>query len=640
MSHFYSDTVRGSAPWERTKISMEVFQQAKACWDSLDLFRRQRERLKNYVNGKQWEDRIEYNGRMIKESDWIKMQGNIPMVNNLLGKQVRTAIGVYRSQDKEPICIANDPEEQQLGDVMTVALQVNNRLNRMSEKNALAFREYCISGVTISKETFGYRDMERDAWTDIVSPSRAFWRCASADIDMKGLDMIGEIHDLPIGALCSRFAKNQREYRELTEEYKLARNREYINSVMRDLGMNSVKDLDFLVPKETGVCRVIEVWTREQKPRYRCYDPATEDIYRVELDDLDALKYENARRLEQGRSQGLSDEECKLIEYEWFVDNYWYYRYYTPTGKVLAQGETPYAHGSHPYNIKIYPMLDGEAHSLVESGVDQQRNINRLWITYDFIARTSAKGVLMIPEDSLGKYRPEDFAEQWIRPNGYIVYRPSKSGRIPEQISANSTNIGIAEMLNIQLKMIEDVTGINGAIQGKEAHAGTAAALYRQQEQNASTTILDLIESFNSFVRDAALKKVQNIQQFYQGRRMLNVVGRSGIVWYDQMKISNVKFDLAIVEGEKTPAARFWAQDVLLKMWEAGAITAEQMLESAKFPFSEELLQSMKSQRAQAEAGQVPQGLSPQLMGQLQNQTSPQFRGFMQSMSSPMPAAA
>ena len=66
----------------------------------------------------------------------------------------------------------------------------------------------------------------------------------------------------------------------------------------------------------------------------------------------------------------------------------------------------------------------------------------------DFIMNASAKGVLLIPEDCIPDgMTPADFAKEWVRFNGVITYVPSqKHTKVPEQISANSTNIGITEM--------------------------------------------------------------------------------------------------------------------------------------------------------------------------------------------------
>ena len=151
-----------------------------------------------------------------------------------------------------------------------------------------------------------------------------------------------------------------------------------------------------------------------------------------------------------------------------------------------------------------------------------------------------------------------------------VVYTPSKTGAVPKQVANNSTNIGIHEMLNLQLKFFEDISGVNGAIQGKPGYSGMSAALYNQQTQNATTSLLDILDSFQEFVRDASYKDVKNIQQFYDDRRVFNISGRPGAkAVYDPAKIRDVEFDLSIVPSQSTPAYRSMANDFLMQLFQA-----------------------------------------------------------------------
>lgn len=121
------------------------------------------------------------------------------------------------------------------------------------------------------------------------------------------------------------------------------------------------------------------------------------------------------------------------------------------------------------------------------------------------------------------------------------------------------------------------------------------------------------------FIREGATKDLKNIQQFYDTPRVFNIAGRnSTIVEYDPKKIRDVEFDLSIVESTATPTYRAMSNDILMKLFEMQAISVEQLLEHGEFPFADELLQSIKSQREQLEQGQVPDGISPELAQQAQ----------------------
>ena len=232
--------------------------------------------------------------------------------------------------------------------------------------------------------------------------------------------------------------------------------------------------------------------------------------------------------------------------------------------------------------------------------------------------RASAKGVLLIPEDCLPKgTSPEDFADTWSKFNGVILYKPStKYGAVPQQIASNSTNIGINELLNLQLKFFEDISGVNGALQGKPGYSGMSAALYSQQTDNATTSLIDLLDTFNEFTREAAYKDVKNIQQFYTRERIVSIAGAKSA---DPNLIQDVEFDLSIVPSTATPAYRAMANDFLMQIWGAGQISLQQLLQAGNFPFADELLQNLQSQQEQLQNGEMPQGLSPEIAAQVQN---------------------
>ena len=113
------------------------------------------------------------------------------------------------------------------------------------------------------------------------------------------------------------------------------------------------------------------------------------------------------------------------------------------------------------------------------------------------------------------------------------------------------------------------------------------------------------------------------MQQFYDSKRVFNIAGKSGAqIEYDPKKIRDVEFDLSITESPSTPAYRHLANDMLMQLYQSQAISVEQLLEHGDFPFADELLQSIKSQKEQLEQGKIPEGISPQLLQQAQQGTN------------------
>lgn len=630
------DTV-ASAKRYGDRRAFDILMEAQYYWNRMEDFRKDRERNKRYTYGFQWDDMICVDGKSMTEEEYIKSQGNVPLKNNLIRRLVRSVLGVYRSQSKEPTCTARDRDEQKLGETMSTILQCNMQLNRMPDVYARSMEEFLISGFIVHRKSYGWRNGKEDCWTDYVQPNNFFIDNNMRDFRGWDVSVLGEVHDISFGQLCEQFASSPQEYRELRDIYKWAARKDYIATYAERFGYSRLENYDFLFTSEPGRCRVIEIWRKEQKPRYRCHDYQNGDIFKIDEEDyVRVVLAENEERIRMAKEVGMPEEEVPLIKATWFVDDYWYFYYLSPFGDILREGETPYEHGSHPYVFKAYPFIDGEIHSFVADVIDQQRYTNRLITLYDWIMRASAKGVLMMPEDSLPDgVSIDDIAESWTEFNGVIVYRPSKSGKVPEQVANNSTNIGIAELLNMQLKFFEDISGVTGALQGKPGYSGESASHYNQQTENATKSLLDLLECFSCFVVDGAYKDVKNMQQFYDTKRVFNIAGRSGAqIEYDPKKIRDVEFDLSITESTSTPAYRHLANDMLMQLYQSQAISVEQLLEHGDFPFADELLQSIKSQKEQLAQGRVPDGLSPQLLQQAQQNANMeavnQLHGAMQ----------
>lgn len=618
--HASLDTVQQSKE-HGNRRAFDVLAEAQMYWNNMYRFREDRERNKRYNYGDQWKDNIKVDGKWISEEEYIKEQGNVPLKNNLIRRLVNTVLGVYRQQAKEPICTARDRDEQKLGETMSTILQCNMQLNRMQDVYSRTMEEFLISGLIVHRKWFGWRNNKLDCWTDYVQPNNFFIDSNMRDFRGWDCSFIGEVHDISFETLCQKYAEGPEDCHRFREIYSWSHDKRSYNTYMQQFGYSLNKNIDFFVCSDASRCRVIEVWRKESKPRYRCHDYNNGDVYKIDVEDYKAMVEDvNADRIRRGTAMGMSMEEIPLIKAKWFMDDYWYYYFLTPFGDILKEGETPYEHKSHPYVFKAYPFIDGEIHSFVNDVIDQQRYTNRLITLYDWIMRASAKGVLLFPEECMPKGMDiNDIADEWSRFNGVIAIKTKNAAQLPQQIANNSTNIGITELLNLQLKFFEEISGVNGALQGKPGWSGMSASLYSQQTQNATTSLLDLLESFSQFVIDAAYKDVKNMQQYYDTKRVFNIAGKSGAqIEYDPKKIRDIEFDLSIIESTSTPAYRMMANDFLMEIWRSQQISLQQLLEHGDFPFADELLQSLKSQQEQLENGQTPEGISPEIMQQAQ----------------------
>lgn len=485
----------------------DLLQRAARCWRGMEQFRKDRERCKRFTYGDQWGDSLPSSEGGVTEEEYLLSQGNMPLKNNLIRRLVRNVLGVFRNQWRVPQCVARDVKETTEVAVMQRLLEYNIERNRMEEMYARTMEEFLISGMAVHKKWYGHKAGHTDCWTDNVSPERFFIDNSSRDFRNWDVSLIGEVHELEAEYLFSAFSEDEEEYGLLRRHYA---------SLGSECWESSRYDADRSVP----VCRVIEVWTREYVPRYLCHDPLSGEYFRISVEDHASLvEAENKRRMKDA-------SVSPLIRSRWEMAEEWHYHFLTPDGMVISSGKSPYRHGRHPYTVKAYPFIDGEIHSFVADIIDQQKFTNRLISMYDWILRASAKGVLLFPEDSLpAGVNISDIREEWSRFNGVILFHPKAGDPLPTQVNSNVSNNGITDLLSIQMKMMEDISGVNGALQGKLDSNSISGTLYDQQTRNSLTALADLLKCFNDFILSATEMDAANIRQFYTPQMISAILG-------------------------------------------------------------------------------------------------------------------
>ena len=516
---------------EATLTNMKLLQRARACWEAMGAFRQERERCKRFTYGDQWGDPVLTPEGTIREEDLIRRQGNMPLKNNLIRRLVRNVLGVFRNQWEIPTCEPRDAAERPQAEAMQQLLNYNIDLNRMEELYARTMEEFLISGMAVHRKWYGTRMGRSDCWTDFVSPDSFFMNCLSGDFRNWDADLVGQLHDMSFASVCASFARTPADYTFLRQLH--------ISGALGETytARNSINE--FLVPVSPGLCRVIEIWERQHIPRLICHDPLAGECWKAEPEEAEKIEAINRRRRKK-HPEGNAFE----ITTTWTMEEEWQYRFLTPRGIELSSGKSPYRHGRHPYVMKAYPYIDGEIHSFVSDIIDQQKYTNRLISMYDWLLRSSAKGVLMIPEGSLPEgIGPGDMAEEWSKFNGVILYRHKPGTPVPQQVTGTADSSGLAELLNIQMKMMEDVSGVNGALQGKLANASMSGTLYDQQTRNAITALTDLLKSYRDFVIDATTIDASNLRQFYTPERIQGIIGGNGGLLHDQPGFFDTSWD-------------------------------------------------------------------------------------------------
>ena len=618
------NTVTNPLSKKKRRIDYELYERCQQAWNNGENLRLNYERVHKYVFEDQWGDVIEWRNGEITEREYIQRKGNVPLQNNIMISIQNSVVGLYTKQSGEPNCFAVQKDGQWLSDMMTATMQQNWQKTQQLSMLKQAFGEYLDGGVAIARETIKEMKGQKHAWTDHISLKNAFWETGD-DVRLSDLRLIGVLHEVAPGELYEKFCNKEYGWTvdEINKVFEITdtdKHRYYRSSGVQHNDKKKLSYMSFDRASDEAYCRLIEVWTKETKTRYKCYDPlaknADEVEYRVEAKDIKHVVYENQLRIQQYQEVGVPQEDWALIEYELIEDDYWFYTFMAQDGTVIAEGETPYDFHSHPFTVSFYPYVNAEIHPFMGNIIDQQRYINRLIIMHDMAARSAAKGLTIFPLENIPDgMSKEDIAEEMTEYDGLLFFQTNKMNPNlrPEIITSGAVQIGTQELLQMELNLARDITNVSGALQGKTPSAGTSAARYAQETQNATTSLEALMNDFTIFVESIAQKKCMFIKQFYRDGRMVWDKDRTHLIEYQNMSALDVDFEVNIKESAATAAYRTYVNDQAMQLLQLGLIPVEDYLKITNLPFNDELLQTIELRKAQEAAMQQQMAMQQQL---------------------------
>lgn len=618
------------------RSNYEILEEFAACWASLETARQKLRRSVMYAYEDQWGDFVKdpETDMLITEADLIKKNGKVPLKNNMISPILKNIDGQFRNNVTQTICSVRDQKEAKIGEMMSIALEYVHEINEMDELDSDSLRLLLCGGFISQRIEYGFNPARRmnDVWTFGVNPSRMFFNSNIEDVRGWDLNCIGEVFDMALNKVVALFAKTPDDKAWIEGLYGKDRyNSMYVG--YDGLQGRQNKDMSFYTPSRPDLCRVIFGWKLESREAYFCQDELKGSYWWEDLKSRPILDAENKRRMAEGQSQGMAPEDILLINYEYGNEQYWYYRYMTPWGDILQEGKSPYWHEEHNYAFHAYPMVQGKVFNYIEDFIDQQRAINRTMTLIDFIRGASSKGLLIVDEEAFESMSREEIVDEYVRYNGVLFVKPKQGqnlDNIIKQVNGQAAVQGDYELLNLQLKLINDISGVNSAMQGKEAHAGTAASLYAQQVQNSSLNLKGLFDSFRSFRKRRDYKTIQTIQQYYTSTRHIDLSGRNyseEAKYYNPDKVQGAQIDIQITEGSNTPSFQMLENEFLMSLFERNAIDVKTLLENSSYPFASKILESIKRNEEQMVQTQQQQqqalpGIDPQVMQQMQQQAA------------------
>ena len=599
---------------------MSLLFQCKQAWDSRRPWRLRRRRARNYF-ADQTDELMKHpdTGKLISEDEFIKAEGRIPWKMNRIRPTVKNLVGQFRQNKSQRLVYARNREDNAAGDMMTEALKRVTDHNQLAAIDADQLRESLISGLYGYKIRYEWDPLlnHPEVTVDPIDPNRLFFNPDMRDRRLKDLKFVGEMHDLDIDQVIAAFAGSEREEAFLRQVYA-GINDELKTTTYPFTGFSATDSLDFFSNGDYTKCRVIEVWRYEYGWTVMMHDTATGNYEVADLTDAEVALV-NQQRVFEAMQFG---QEPRLVNLERRYEATWHAYWMSPDGHVLQHSVTPYWHESHPYIIGFAELLDGEIWGLVEDIIDPQRLVNRIYTAIDYMFGASAKGVLMVAEDQIPQGMSlKDFASEWAKFNGVIMYKAKPSVPQPYQVQQAQIPAGVFNWLSAIQNEIKEVSGVTGAVQGIEPQSNTPGILYQQQVMQAQLTNRDFFDSFFEVRRQRDIKICQLIAQYYDDVRQMSVLERrpdgTKIIKYDPARVRDLEFDVVVSESPDTPATRQMMEEYLTNLLTSNRLTFRQYLMLSSHPKADLILATVDKTNPLLADQQIDPAKTQQLGAQL-----------------------
>lgn len=449
-------------------IDRALADECRRAWDNLAMIRRRRSRCVDFAFGRQWDDPVRLpSGTVVTEGESFLRDGTYPLTNNLLRRLIKNIIGRWRMMMQGR---SSGEGDLRAGDV--IASPGGYAVD--TDTDARALEEFLISGIIAQR-------VEEGSFSN-VSPDRIFFRPFSSP-DASDCTMLGMLHDLSAGEILRRFSGGDPDRALLL--CRMMSSGEWTGSDTLPLHPGK---LEFDTSRHADRMRVIEVWRRAANPLMLLHDPEKAELSGMALGhgSRDLLRRMNSRRKQESRREIIA---------RFLVEEPWEQVWLTPGGDILARR---CSEGLSPcILLGLYPMINGEVHSLVEEMIGQQKYVNRLVTLNDRILGAAAKGVVLFPTDQLPDGMTwDEMRRLWASPTGIIPFRPSMDNMMPRQIHSTGGCAAASEMLRMQLEMFDDVAGSSGMLSTRRL---SGADMMRQEMENQSMAVIDMLAVFRGF---------------------------------------------------------------------------------------------------------------------------------------------
>lgn len=373
-------------------------------------------------------------------------------------------------------------------------------------------------------------------------------------------------------------------------ESKIGEGFDHDRELARNYGNKNINN-----EQRTKVTMVIMQWC-EVHTEYEVINPADGSPL-----VLDAKKFRKIKKLTKDAGQELTHKQVKSKK--WMQA--------TLGNKLLEVGPGPCDHSSSFRCITGYRDRNKRQwYGIVRPMRDPQKWANKFFsVALEQIA-TSGKGLMA----EQGSFVDDKAAEREWAKTGNIAWL--KTGKIGSVLPKPQPPLltGLAELMQLSLSGIRDVTGVNQETLGN-ADRDQAASLEYQRRQAGVTILAAFFDNLRRYRKEQGRVLLYFIQNYISDGRIVRIVGETGPKFLQLMKQpGTIQYDIIVDQAASSPnqkeASWMVTKDLLPLMMQNGAPPSV-MLEVLKAsPLPESSVQRIKRAFERSEQAKAQQGPS------------------------------
>jgi len=499
-----------------------------------------------YYAGRQWAQ---------AEIDAHHTQRREPYVFNEIQHKVDHLVGTQTQTRLDAVAVPREQGDTGAAELLTFILKWNEQINTLETVETTVFQDAVIKGYGAAVVRWETEDIQNGyPKIEKIPTNELYWDSSSIESDLSDARWMARVVYMSQLDAIERYP----QHKELIERQANTSNASGLYNVPTyKQDQSSVYGNNWYNEQGRSQLRVIEHYERAKVYRFivanELDDTVTEFDKRKEAEDYFQGLIEGYS--EAGIPLGNPDGSSKVILRTDSKDQI--YQSVAIGDKVAEYNAL--AIPDFPYVVCFAYFADGDFWGFVDSLIDPQKLVNRMFSQWDYAVGTSSKGAITVMESLLRRgFNMEDFRREISKTSPVI---PVLNHNAVNNLPNNPIRPEMFQAIQFGIGRMADYAGGKNALGIQETAGESGRAVLARAEQGGLSR-LPLFDKLKHWRRQIAIRQVWWIKNYMSPGQVMRVIGNDKDVQYMNLDdglldtIKEIQVDITIDEVGKSETIR------------------------------------------------------------------------------------